>query len=402
MAKKIVIKSADETGQYLWSVLSESAGIEPETGSLADLKQWLGDESCQLVFLAPAADILVREIGFSERERKHVLKTVPYLLEESVIGDVDELHIITDKPASNTVQVAAVEQDKMAEWLNLFEQAGLGLSQCLPEQLVLTPSQSWSLFYYDHQYLFRDAEGKLHAIDESTIDLAMHIATEQFAALPTSISVLAINQLDADRALAELPDPLKHLVALSVKPFSMLAFEGLSGASVWNLLQGRFAHTAKWSAIWRQWQAVVIVLGIALVVHVGVSVSQYQTLDGLNLSLRQDIETVHRSIFPKGQIVDPRRQMENELKRLQGGGGGEGFVYQLVKVGGVMAGAEGLELNSITYDEKNGDIRVDLLVQSFQEVEKIRTGVEQLGMEAELLNSNAQGEKLRARLRIKG
>lgn len=403
MAKKLAIKTTSDSGQYVWTELSSGAGALEKSagGTLADLKQYIGDEQYQLIFLAPAGDVLVKTIEFTPKERKHVLKTVPYLLEESLISDIDELHIVMAKPQGNSLTIAAVDEENMEYWLGLFEEAGLTLNFCLPEQLALLPQHNWSLFFWDQQYLFRDQKGMIHVIDSNNIDLAMNIATEQFSELPSAIELIVSDELEKEAALDGFPDSLHHLVSVTVKPLQVSISEQLSFASTWNFLQGRFARTAQWAAIWKQWQVALIMLAIAFVVHTGVRYGEYQQLDSENLSLRQEIEKVHRTIFPKGQIVDPQRQMETELKRLKGGGSG-GFVLTLEKIGSAMNGASGLQVNSISFDEKNGDVRLDMVVDNFQEVEKIKAGVEKQGMEAELLNSNAQGQQVRARLRIKG
>ena len=406
MSKRLAIKTSGDSGQYIWTELpgtSASAGalMQSAGGSLADLKQYIGDGHYQLIFLAPAGDVLVKTVEFSANERKHILKTVPYLLEENLISDIDDLHIVMAKPGSDSLTVAAVDEENMAHWLALFEEAGLTLHLCLPEQLVLLPQQNWSLFYWDQQYLFRNQQGMVYVIDSANIEMAMNIATEQFAELPASINLIVSDEMEKEAALNGLPDALSHLINMEVKPLQVSISEQLSFASTWNFLQGKFARTAQWAAIWKQWQVAVIMLAVAFVVHTGVSYGEFQQLDAQNLTLRQEIEKVHRTIFPKGQIVDPKRQMETELKRLKGGGSG-GFVIILEKIGGAMNGAAGLELNSISYDVKNGDVRLDLVVENFQEVEKIKSGVEKHGLMVELLNSNAQGQKVRARLRVKG
>lgn len=376
--------------------LEQSAG-----GSLGDLKQYIGDQHFQLIFLAPAADVLVKTVEFSAKERKHILKTVPYLLEENLISDIDELHLVMGKPEANSLTVAAVDEENMDYWLGLFEEAELSLYLCLPEQLALLPQQAWSLFYWDQQYLFRDQQGMVYVIDSGNMDMAMDIATEQFSQLPSAINLIVSDEMERDAALEGLPDALHHLVAVDVKPLQVSISEHLSFAAGWNFLQGKFARTAQWAVIWKQWQIAVIMLAVAFVVHAGVSFGEYKQLDAQNLKLRQEIEKVHRTVFPKGQIVDPQRQMETELKRLKGGGSG-GFVLMLEKIGGAMKGSAGLQLNSISYDVKNGDVRLDLVVDNYQEVEKIKAGIEKHGLLTELLNSNAQGQQVRARLRVKG
>lgn len=401
MSKQVLVKTTSEPTVFRWAELM--SGLPMQTGHLDELAEVLAGQHTSIVFLVPASDVLVKTVEFDAQERRHIVKTVPFMLEEQLITDVDRLHFVMDKPQATSVRVAAVDESVLERYVEVFNAAGLEIELALPEQIALLPADShWVLYYEGGQYQFKAAENDIYAIDADNIELALQVATEEFANLPSRISVYISDEVDQEDVMHHLPDSVHHLLEFTVRPVTTLVTQSMSTAKVWNLMVGRFAHAEQWAAIWQQWKGIIYVVIAALCVHTGVSFANYQSLEAKNLELRKDIEKVHRSVFPKGQIVDPRKQMQDELNRLKGGAVGGGFVRQLVNIGTVLKTAQQLKINSISFDDKNADIRLDILVKDFKEVEKLKAGFSKSGLTAELLNSNAQGEQVRARLRLRG
>jgi type II secretory pathway component PulL len=59
-----------------------------------------------------------------------------------------------------------------------------------------------------------------------------------------------------------------------------------------------------------------------------------------------------------------------------------------------------VDLLTINYSHKEKILRLSVQASSFNMVEKLRTDIEEKGLAAELLNSNAVDNKFQARLRI--
>jgi len=192
------------------------------------------------------------------------------------------------------------------------------------------------------------------------------------------------------------------VVEVSVQDWPQLFAQYEAQAGTWNFLQGKFAHVQQWSKHWHAWKTPVLVLVIAYVVQLAIAGGEYISLNKQNVAVRQQLDAAFREVFPRGQIVDHRRQVENELKRLKGGAGTGGFVGLLQQVGGILVTAKGLQIQSLTFDAKNNELRLDVVVKDSPQVDAIIKGVQRAGLSAELQSSNAQGQDVRARLSISG
>ena len=104
---------------------------------------------------------------------------------------------------------------------------------------------------------------------------------------------------------------------------------------------------------------------------------------------------------PRGKIVDPERQLRRRVDALRGQSS-EGFTRLFFNVAKVIAAADGVVLQSMTYNDNRAEINLTLLAGSFREIEIIRTNIEKQDMKAELTGSSNDGGKTRARLRVKG
>lgn len=405
MASKLIIRAIPQSDSFEWAALSDSGSGESMRGTLSQLAATVREFTAQvqLVFLVPAVDALVRVFDFTEKERKHVMKTIPYMLEEDLLGEADDLHFVHGKAKQNQITVAAIDETCLQRWLSQFEAAGLKLDICVPEQCFLPPGgHEWVFHYSDGRFMVRFTERERFAFDADAIELALQIATNEWAELPAAIDLRISTEEDRLDAVQLLPSQLHHLVSVSVQNWPQLYSQYEAQATTWNFLQGKFAHIQQWSKYWHAWKTPVMVLVIAYLIQLVIAGGEYLSLNKQNLAVRQQLDATFREIFPRGQIVDHRRQVENELKRLKGGAGSGGFVALLQQVGGAVVSAKGLQIQSMTYDAKSADLRLDVVVLDSPQVDVIIKGVQRAGLNAELQSSNAQGQEVRARLSITG
>ena len=130
------------------------------------------------------------------------------------------------------------------------------------------------------------------------------------------------------------------------------------------------------------------------------SYTSYIGLERENLELRRQIETSYRRAFPKGALVDAEKQVKRQLDALRGTAQSSGFTSLMNRAGEVVASKPGARITSLSYNEKGGEMRMNITAQDFEAVESIRTAMTENGLNAVMETSNAQGEQVRARLRV--
>jgi type II secretion system protein L len=166
-----------------------------------------------------------------------------------------------------------------------------------------------------------------------------------------------------------------------------------------NLRQGEWAVRLPLARWWQHWRAAAVLFGVAVLVHLFATWSDYRHLKQENLALRGAVQSSYRQAFPKGAVVDAEKQLRRQLQTMTGSSEASGFVSLMARVGEVVATADG-SIVSINYNDKSGEMRLNLLAADYEAVERIRTGIAERGLQATLENSSAQGERVRARMRV--
>ena len=87
---------------------------------------------------------------------------------------------------------------------------------------------------------------------------------------------------------------------------------------------------------------------------------------------------------------------------MQGSAQTSGFVSLMDKVGSVIAARQGTSIASINYSDRGGELRMNIVAADYTAVEQIREGINAAGLTATLESSSAQGEQVRARIRVGG
>ena len=131
------------------------------------------------------------------------------------------------------------------------------------------------------------------------------------------------------------------------------------------------------------------------------TVTELQVLENRNGELRAQIEQAYRKAIPRGAVLDPEKQLRRQVNVMTGASG-QGFVSLLGQIGPVLGAVDGLILQSLNYNEKQSEVRLTIVAASFDDVETARADLEALGLKAELTGSSSEGDKTRARLRVRG
>lgn len=378
--------------QLFWRTANET---EPRCGAAAELAADPAVADADLVLVVPAQKVLLQSVSFAAHERRLLRQTVPYSLEEDLVEDVGDQHFALGAVADGQVPVAVVERQWLADWLARCNAAGLGIKRALPEQLLLPwRAGCWTLAPGEERWLVRVGPYRGFAFEPDSAALALQLLLDSANELPQKLLVCG------DRAVADLLSQLPELLRGSVEALETPALQvPAAGEATLDLLQGTFARTLPWQRWLREWRIPAQALALALVAQLAVSALEHHQLEKKNVALRQQIEQVYRGVEPRGVVNNPELQLQRKVKALQGQGGA-GAIPLLQQVGGALKSVPGINVQNLTYSERQGEIRLSLSASAFKDVEAVRTAIAGKGLDAQLVGSNADGDKTRAQLRI--
>ncbi len=377
----------------------------------SDEPRWLDDEqvrnSLRMVmagqrtapyFAAPGADVRLLRLSLTGAEKKYIGKSLPFMLEERVVADIDQLHFAStalDKPG---LAVALCSIEQMRAWqAQLADFPGIRL--WLPEPLLLPwRDGEWCIVLEGDEAIVRFDECGGFTVEK--------------ALLPTMLAGLLVEQPGPEVVIfygreqatdiALLPQDLQAKAQWRRGSLYSALLLGETPQPALNLLQGAFATRLPVARWWREWRAVAAVFALAFGLQLIATYTDYLKLSRENLALRSAVQSSYRKAYPKGTIVDAEIQLRRQLGSLRGSGEASGFVHLIEQVGVVIAGSAGTAIDAINYNfsDRGGEMRMNIVAADFEAVEQVRADINKAGLEAVMESSSAQGDKVRARLRV--
>jgi len=366
------------------------------------------------VFAVPADAVRVVKKNLASDEAKHLRKSLPFLMEEEVIDDIDDLHFAYHLHENGGLEVAIVARQTIDAWHALLpaEWDGAWVPECL---LLPVQSDEMCLVVEGETVLARwsvgqEGAGQIDAVPvnppKTGVTEGTRLPRALLAALIETMNPIpnAIIMYGHDQAAdkAWVPEALHDRVQWRHGGFgqALLLVDGRQ--SPLNLRQGDYAPRLPFARWWSLWRTVAVVAGVALLLQLGNDMVNYQRLSNENIALRAAIQERYRQANPQGAVVDVEKQLDRQLAEYNPAAAGVAFTPLLASISQALAGEGATSVSTLNFDASNGDVRLDLLADSYTSIESLRQRLTSAGLTATLETSSSRNDRVRARLRIGG
>ena len=241
----LVIRLPALEANACWQVVDSHGAPLPQCGEGELAQAAAVAEGKKVVLLAPAGEVFRASLELPARGRRAALRGARYALEDRIAGDVEEMHFAFGSATEDSLDVAAIERRRLAEWLSRCSSEGLtpvavyGESDTLPE----LPNASIALLEHD-SLLVRNGGGQVASAEPGELASLVDILCAELAdgeASPFRLVIYCEPALEsaAREAMAQLAGREVELRLLESGVMAHMAAEALSGRGV-NLLQGEF------------------------------------------------------------------------------------------------------------------------------------------------------------------
>jgi general secretion pathway protein L len=386
---------------YSWVIIGADGGrLGPvATGTLEDAAPVAKER--QVVVIAPGPSVTLARPELPVRSGAKLAQVVPYAMEESLAGEVENFHFaIGATGADGSTEVAAMRREELRSWIDTLAAAGIVPQSIVPDTLCLPDNPGKIVAVIDSGLLLVRVPGALPvALDAEPItesftlaglegeDRHVKLYVSQHDWQHSREMIEALREVTGSLDLQILPDgALPLLASAAVRPGTL------------SLLQGEFAHRAGWRAEWQRWRVAAMLAAAAIALHLGVQGFDLVRLYGEEERLDAAIEQAARIALPGAErIEDARAQVE---QRLQGAGSGDpaGLLAQLAAVGGALAGAPGPRLESLGWRE--GALELQLVAPDTDAIARFAQGVNARGLRADVASTTSGENGVEARVLI--
>jgi general secretion pathway protein L len=383
-------------GQLVWY----PPGMDKEpvrADSEAALEQFAAAPRGKLCFAVPGTDVSLLRVEFEAAEKKHITKSLPFTLEEQLASDIDELHFSTALVDEKSLCAAVCSNAKMHTWQQALV-AYSAVNQWTPEPHLLPWQKGeWTLVLEDGYAIVRTGDCEGFSVERELLPGMLRAALQDAVEPPTAVIVYGQDQA-AEREL--FPEGLHDCMQWRRGDLRAAMLLSQEDNITVNLLQGSYAQQLPLNRWWRQWRTVAVLFAAVLCLQLVTTYASYLSLEQENLELRREIQNSYRRAFPKGALVDAEKQVKRQLDVMRGTAQSSGFINLMNRVGGILAAESETRIESISYNDKGNEMRLNITARDFEAVEAIRVAMTSSGLNAVMENSNVQGERVRARLRV--
>ncbi len=412
MQSKLYIRLKSDSAPAVQTLLvaedgTHAASQETTLNELAALAN-----GCRVIVIVPTTELSVMSAAVPSRNRQRILSAVPYILEDQLASDVDQLHFVIDSPdAAGQVATVVVEHQKMVQWLELLRTHGVEPHMIVADLCCLPVSETpqWTLLLEDNSALLSTGHNRGFAVDRDNLMLMLRSALqacEQAAAAPEQLRLVSSTESADDLALAAQLSEFDLVVSRDDEAVDALALfaQELDEKRTLNLLQGQYSRRDQLGKLLRPWRAAAAMLVALILFSGGMTVLDYFELRGEQAALKKHIEQTYLASCPGAKrIVNAKAQMMQCLKKLRGGGSSsdDGLLVMLSSVGDALKAAGGLQLQRISY--RNGQLDMALAIADIQVLDQLKQRmIKDAGLQVEILSATSRDNRVEARLQLKG
>lgn len=385
-----------------WMIYAQNQEGIIASGELADVSELaqLSNKSThrKVVVFVPASDVAIKSLQVPSKSKRAVKLAVPYMLEDELGQDVEQLFFAYNNyhstDSTDNCFVAVVEQNQMVTWQTWLTDAEITCQIMLPDALALPfDGDAVTAVMLADQIIIRQNEWQAMTIDQQAWPIiAKSIGTRAEAEAGT----VTVN---AYSSLPELPRDIAE--CLTIKPMAeelplALLAENFAKQK-FNLLQGRFQVKEQRSPALTHWLTAAVIAACALLLNVGMKGAQLYQLKAEQAKTEQNIIATYKKSFPetkKVRISTIRSQLKRKLAEVGSKDNHSSFLLMLSKVQPALAAVPELKPETLKFDGKRNEMRMQAVASDYQFFDKFKNTLESNQLTVAQGAQNNQGKQI--------
>lgn len=354
----------------------------------------LGDDgvSSGPIVWVPTTDITFHRAQFPTQSRNVWRQTAPFVLEEAIIGYVEEYHfaLSNEADADGNVIIAVVTKDLMDEWSALLADENIKAVTVLPDIYAVPYDGQCVLWHEGDQCWVRT--GQAEGMSGSVQWICDLVQAFDFG---DDLKVYSDSPKDLPEALSKkaetLPSSLEEL---------MLQASGSSSDSL-NLLQDDYAPESVIKAWLSPWKRAALAASLFLAAYLGHIALESGRLEQQTGLLKQEAGVLLTRIgLPRQAGTNIRQQVQSYVEKMRSVEQRQsaGIWSLVLGVEPLLSGCKPCIVESIDYDNE----QMFLVVSNAPDLRRFEEGLQGLpAVRYERNNLSADEGRQRARFRIR-
>ncbi|MBL4766097.1 MAG: type II secretion system protein GspL [Colwellia sp.] len=389
------------------------------SGELANAEQLstLTDKAQQRLVkvFVPGCDVLLKRLVVPTKTQRAMRAAVPYMLEDELAQDVEQLFFayanIAESEDGHNCFVAVTQRAQMLLWQTWLADANIQAKTLQPDVLAMPyVDKQWSAIALhptdastnasirQNQIVVRLGEWQGFTLDSEAWQFILNnFSTEPSGTSGQEQNDIVINAYSDLPNLNERSSSNGFTTVKAEEELPLALFAQHCHHSNFNLLQGEFKVKEHRSKNVYNWLWVAGIAVCALLLNVSYKSAQLWQLSAQKTQVEAQIIAHYKKAFPsakKIRIGTIKSQLNRKIAQLGGVSDQAGFLAMLSKVQPAFAKVPELKPESLKFDGKRQELRIQAIADNYQHFERFKAALNGANLTVKQGAQNNQGEQV--------
>jgi len=411
MAETLYIRLGSEADDEIsWLIYSPAEQEIIASGELSNAQQLveLTDKAAQRVVkvFVPGSDVALKSLTVPTKSPRAMHSAVPYMLEDELAQDVEQLFFayadLNEDESGHNCFVAVVENSQMQTWQTWLKEAGIKTKSMQVDILAMPLiAEQWSAIALNNteqsQIIVRQGLWQGCTLDAATWQFASQHIFPRTTQAKSDIESSAEHGLPVINAYSALPQAEQLVIEPQAEELPLALLAQHCHKSNFNLLQGKFKAKESHSLAFKYWLWAAGFAACAILLNIGYKSAQLWQLNDQKVQVEAQIIASYKKVFPKTKKVrigTVKSQLKKKIVELGGASDSEGFLAMLSKVQPAFAKVPELKPESLKFDSKRQELRLQAIAGDYQHFERFKNALTEAKLTVKQGAQNSQGEQI--------
>lgn len=378
----------------------------------------------------PGGDVLLKRLTVPTKSQRAMRSAVPYMLEDELAQDVDDLCFayakLSDDEDGHNCFVAVTQRAQMLQWQAWLKDADIQAKTIQPDVLAMpytegqwsaialpSTSTSTSSSTNQTQVVVRQGQWQGFTLDSGAWQfIVQHVlataqsddteqgqdgAKNQEKEQEKKQDDIIINAYSDLPCFTDTTSPEGFTIVNAEKELPLALFAQHCQNSPFNLLQGEFKVKEQRSKNVNNWLWAAGIAVCALLLNVSYKGAQLWQLSAQQEQVEAQIINRYKKAFPEAKRVRVgtiKSQLNRKIAQLGGVTEQAGFLAMLSQVQPAFAKVPALKPESLKFDGKRQELRVQAIANDYQHFERFKNALNTTGLTVKPGTQNNQGDQV--------
>jgi len=364
-----------------------------------------------IALVVSGLQVTYTNVAITVKNQKQMLLALPYMVEEQVIGNIEDMHIaVPEKFSGDSVRIAIMDKALLDTLRENFSRYNLVINELfgMPDLLAIQEDELHILLS-ENISLVKDREYCFQC-DRENIETLLDLIPKE------SISRVIISLNEQDKKSLSIAKKIKIVLSSdSVEVKSSIFSEAVldyianqAGASVvgpLNLLQGSISASSVTSQKIKEYAPVAWVAMLCWMLQLGFNFSSGFYFSRDSAQIEKNSEEQYIKLFPEEKnIVNLESQLKGKINAYDLNSKNTNFasVFALtISVMTKVGNKDDIHLKQFRYDQESGELKIGFDASSITLLDKIKKNLTDSDMSVEIVSANEENGVIKATLSIK-